>query len=830
MGRVDQTSDEYRAVRAQAAELVRRAGSVNGASALLTERLGQHGTVYPNRLHSLLSEERTKTVNQATFSQIRAGLHALSCEGYFASPLPPDADKLTRIVLDRWNASTGAESEVVRIGEQLEQPPAVIRHILEQAGIAPGAVRETLSAGDKARRPDYSFQDAAVEACLSSYRQRPRAKIAAVVPTGGGKTDIALRIALAILKEFDVPTARVIWVTHRLSLKGQARDRLQELVSRQVRGLAPEDIRIFGAQIEFVMLHDLRSTIERLGSAVKLIVVDEAHHAAAASYDVVFEGGQPAASEEDPASYGFPVLALTATPNRTDGREIRIDEIAYTITFRELAERGVILRPQIERFPVPDFDWSDASVRRLAEHILTHGGTKYRKVLIIAPQVAKVRKIHDILQDEAQHRDSFFAAEDIFYIAADGNSEHIANEDFLTEFRKKKSAVIVSAQLLLEGYDDPLIDTVVITYPTQSVVMLMQAAGRCVRYHPDKKEAYVIQADDRIHYFFDHRWLYQDISDFPRPQLLDIKYGDAAEREESVRRLLLSHRVPEQRIASVLNEVRALPLAEEFQLILAGAPYYGPPEEFEEKAQWLASVLTKATRRVFVDLFNELCALGRRSGEVVPDVLIRTVAERHAIPSSSSEDSVWVQLFNLGLSVQKAVMEVHEIDREHYSGGGRMRPPNRATSWLKYVTFGLDAKLAPEISEFIADAVNREEIRERLIKSPGADAVLVRQPLPIAGSEVFAFDASGFEKLRRLVLELTNALSAVAPTNRVSATRAWFSSLPEFPLPLRLAELLPLLTRQDFWKANVLTLNNHEEKSQAPAVPHDSSAIQLAAS
>ena len=43
-------------------------------------------------------------------------------------------------------------------------------------------------------------------------------------------------------------------------------------------------------------------------------------------------------------------------------------------------------------------------------------------------------------------------------------------------------------------------------------------------------------ADERIAYFFDHRWLYQDLSDFPRPQLLDVAFADPAEREQVFRK------------------------------------------------------------------------------------------------------------------------------------------------------------------------------------------------------------------------------------------------------------------------------------------------------
>ena len=61
-----------------------------------------------------------------------------------------------------------------------------------------------------------------------------------------------------------------------------------------------------------------------------------------------------------------------------------------------------------------------------------------------------------------------------------GNSLGLDNEVFLERFRDKPNGIIVSAQILLEGYDDPAIDAVVMTYPSQSLIKLMQSAGRAV--------------------------------------------------------------------------------------------------------------------------------------------------------------------------------------------------------------------------------------------------------------------------------------------------------------------------------------------------------------
>ncbi len=806
MARIDPTSPEFLSAKSKAAELVRRLGSVNKASEALTEALGD-GAIYPNRLHGLLSDDITRTINARTFDLLRRGLTALEATGIFIAPEPPEMVQLTLSLVERWRASARTEAALRELAESVNQPVAVVRHALAGAGVfvqAPlpaitlaTSLRDVQVVPDSARVPDYSFQDAAVDQCLAVFRRDPKRRAGVVVPTGGGKTDIALRIALAKLKENADDHARVIWVTHRQALRDQARDRLQVMLSRQVKGLSPEDIRLFGEQIVFVMLSDLPEALLRCGTGLRLIVIDEAHHAAAVSYDPAFD--------LDP---GAPVLALTATPNRTDGQPIRIDEIAFTITFRELTERGVILRPEIERFPVEGFDWSDDAVDRLAGHILAGGGVKYHKVLIIAPQVEKVGRIYELIKKRlAEDETSFFAPEDVHYISSHGNSAGTSNHEFLAEFRQKRNAIIVSAQLLLEGYDDPLIDTVVITYRTESVIMLMQAAGRCVRYSPGKKSAYVIQAaDERIAYFFDHRWLYQDLSDFPRPQLLDVTFADPSERDRHLREILVRHGVAEPRAADVVEEVNALPISAEFQLLLAGEPYYGSAADFERLARWHVCVLTPATRAVYVEVYNGLCALGRRAAEINVDSLVSEVAGRHSIAESRAPSSPWILLFSLALSLQKALMEVHDIDRSYYYPGGRLRPTSKATSWLKYVTFQHRPVLAQAILDFTAEAVNADVVREALIREPTRYAALVRQPLPVGGYEVFCLEPAVLDHVRAARAELTARLAAVSGAERWAQYQGWRLAQPPLPLPPRFYDFLGHLTRTLEWELHLLDL------------------------
>ena len=105
---------------------------------------------------------------------------------------------------------------------------------------------------------------------------------------------------------------------------------------------------MFESRIRFVMIGDLAATLDELEGKVSLIVVDEAHHAAAPSYAPIFASHAPA-------------LFLTATPVRADKLPIGIDRVAYTITYRELFERNCVIEPVFDPpLDMSGLDWSDA--------------------------------------------------------------------------------------------------------------------------------------------------------------------------------------------------------------------------------------------------------------------------------------------------------------------------------------------------------------------------------------------------------------------------------------------------------------------------------------
>ncbi|XVJ71837.1 MAG: DEAD/DEAH box helicase family protein [Rhizobacter sp.] len=590
------------------------------------------------------------------------------------------------------------------------------------------------------------------------------------------------------------PKAPAYWVTHRRNLREQAFRELQKLVADGHEHIAGDRLMELANRIKFVMVGDLTPLLE--GAAVKpaLIVVDEAHHAAAPSYQPVFAN-----------PWAAPVLLLTATPNRSDQMPIGIDEIAFTITYRELAERRAVLTPKFLDFPVQDFDWSPDAVADLADYVIDRTYAEFTKVLVLAPRVDRVEEFFQALVDRLPD-DHPLEVEDIGYVHGAGNSLGIGTEDFLARFSNKPRAVLISAQLLLEGFDDPGINTVVLTYPSTSVIRLMQAAGRCVRYAPDKRAAYVVQArNDSIAYHFDQRWLYQEIDDFLRPQLQDVEYGSLADLKDRATLLLQANNVDPVVVTRVLNRLEAIAPGEACRLFFYGLPYFGAEDEFSSKARWGVVLETNESSVMLRSLFNGYCALGADLSDP-SDYLLRDGAA-HGLGKDLTAGSRWLEMMGLLTASYFAKREVHG-PAPIESPGSRPYRANAATTWLKYVSFSFRPAVPTALAAFLRDCHNLTQIEALYLERPTSHAAAVKVPLPLGGAEAFLLDPAAKDELDAATSSLRARLLDAEPKDQFSSL-AGFLAGSAYRLPTRLLGRAEFLLNASDRIERVLVLHEH---------------------
>src|SRR5207245_2178880 len=113
-----------------------------------------------------------------------------------------------------------------------------------------------------------------------------------------------------------------------------------------------------------------------------------------------------------------------------------------------------------------------------------------------ASRVDLVEAMQAVFVDELAARPGhILGTDDIGFVHGTGSSTGAEPMDFLDEFEARPRGILVATtQMLGEGFDDPQLNAVVVTYPSGSMIQLMQAAGRCLRAAPGKDRAYVVQA------------------------------------------------------------------------------------------------------------------------------------------------------------------------------------------------------------------------------------------------------------------------------------------------------------------------------------------------
>jgi len=325
------------------------------------------------------------------------------------------------------------------------------------------------------------YQRDCVEAVLSKFREYRR--LLAVVPTAGGKTVIFSTLAQRM------QPVRTLILAHREELLTQAADKLHRatgLVAETERAErhASLEAPVVVASVQTLMREKRLATwpADHFG----LVVVDEAHHALADSYQRVLS------HFEDHAK----VLGVTATPDRGDQKNLGtyFEDIAFEVGLHELINQGFLARIAVRTVPVridlgavrtTAGDYNDADLGDAIEPILREivaslrAAIGSRKTIVFLPLVRTSRRFVDLC-----HEAGFTAAH------IDGESDD--RRELLTRFAAGEFQILSNSMLLTEGFDEPSIECVVCLRPTKVRALYAQIIGRGTRLHPGKENLLVL--------------------------------------------------------------------------------------------------------------------------------------------------------------------------------------------------------------------------------------------------------------------------------------------------------------------------------------------------
>ncbi|AZB41785.1 DNA helicase [Bacillus sp. FJAT-42376] len=319
---------------------------------------------------------------------------------------------------------------------------------------------------------------------LTSTVEEGYKKAMVVMATGLGKTYLAGFFA----KNF----GKVLFIAHLEEILHQSAESFLKVMPDKTAGIYNGRQKNPDAELLFASIQTLsmKRHLEVFDpEEFDLIVVDEFHHAAAASYKKVLDYFNPSF-----------LLGVTATPDRADNRDVYAlceGNVAYKIDFLEAIQR-TWLSP-FHYYGV--YDETDYSK-------LTWRGTQYDQEELMAAQLRTEQAAH-ILQSWETYRktrtlvfcSSIRQADFLSAYFADNGYRAVSLHSRQTQVNRKDAAraladgeldAIFVVDLFNEGVDIPTVDTLLFVRPTESLTIFTQQIGRGLRLHPEKDHCVII--------------------------------------------------------------------------------------------------------------------------------------------------------------------------------------------------------------------------------------------------------------------------------------------------------------------------------------------------
>lgn len=375
-----------------------------------------------------------------------------------------------------WSDSAFTTYDPDADGEQLASA-------LRRAG-GSGGGRPQISLSGLEVRP-FPHQDQILEALETERRLHGRHRNLVVAATGTGKTVVA---ALDYRRLAADSTRRpsLLFVAHRKEILEQSLHTYREVLADAtfgetfVAGSRPDQWRHVFASIQSLSSYG----VERLPpDHFDVVVVDEFHHAEAATYRRLLDHLRPRE-----------LLGLTATPERADGVDVRgffDNRTAYEQRLWDALSDNLLV--PFHYFGVADdvdlrgIEWKRGTYDRGGlDRVYT--GNDARALKVLRELQDKVTDVHHmralgfcVSVQHAEYMARVFREAGIPARSVSGDTRDDDRAAALEDLRHLRVNALFAADLFNEGLDIPEVDTVLFLRPTQSATLFLQQLGRGLR-------------------------------------------------------------------------------------------------------------------------------------------------------------------------------------------------------------------------------------------------------------------------------------------------------------------------------------------------------------
>jgi len=336
------------------------------------------------------------------------------------------------------------------------------------------------------------FQEAILETLDTERFVHGRFRNLVVAATGTGKTVIAALDFKHLRERFYALHGRqptLLFMAHRRELLDQARTTFRAVLKdasfgqRLVDGDRPASSNHLFASVQSLRTYELADIAP---DRWDVVIVDEFHHAEAASYDRWLRHLTP-----------WVLVGLTATPERGDGRDVSHwfgGNKAVELRLWDAIEQGLLAPFQYFGLKDPiDLGayWKRGQLDLGAlDTVLTGHHVRAAELLrAVSTHVADPLRMRAIGfcvgQGHARFMAEYFSSNGLRAATALGNDDE--REAKVRALRNGEIQVLFTVDALSEGVDVPEIDTALLLRPTDSPTVFLQQLGRGLRLSPGKR-------------------------------------------------------------------------------------------------------------------------------------------------------------------------------------------------------------------------------------------------------------------------------------------------------------------------------------------------------
>lgn len=325
-----------------------------------------------------------------------------------------------------------------------------------------------------------SYQREAIEKVEQEWGSGKRRTLL-VCATGTGKTVIMSGLCKRIVSR----GGSVLLIAHRGELLDQAAEKIHTVTGLACSREQAESTSV--GTLESITVGSVQTLMQ--DKRLKLlkpdrfthVFVDEAHHAVSDSYRKVLDHFDQAC-----------VLGVTATADRADKRGLSevFDSLAFEYGMADAIHDGYLCPIEAQMIPlkinisgvsIQSGDYAAGQLGDALEPYLDSIADEMaticagRKTVVFLPLVRTAERFAEMLN-----------ARGLPACEVDGQSPD--RSELLADFANNRYKVLCNSALLLEGWDCPDVDCIVMLRPTKSRSLYCQAIGRGTRLSPGKEK------------------------------------------------------------------------------------------------------------------------------------------------------------------------------------------------------------------------------------------------------------------------------------------------------------------------------------------------------